>query len=433
MKNHQKIHFIGVGGIGISSLAYLALEEGKQVTGSDCVGSALIEDLRKCGAQIEIGHSAENLVDDAELVIYTEAIDIETNPEYVKARQMKVPVLNYYEALGQLSSTKKTIAVVGTHGKTTTTAMLGLALINAGEDPTVIVGSKLKEFEGRNISIGGGDLLVVEGCEYRRSFLSLDPFGVVFLNCEAEHLDYYKDEEDYKNAYIELIRKIPVDGFLVANWDDENVREVAAHCAVEPVKVRVSDPEIEGLKPQVLGDFNKFNALFALKAAARLEADQEVIKKSLNRFRGTWRRLEMKGEFNGATVIDDYGHHPTEVFLTLEAIRGAYPDKRIVCIFQSHQHSRTRLLIDEFKGAFKYADKVVITDLYDCRDTDLDRAEIDGEKFAKVLEGTHPDVSWSGSLDATYDLLKKEIRPTDLLVVMGAGDVCDLAEKLVKN
>ncbi|HEY5139577.1 MAG TPA: Mur ligase domain-containing protein, partial [Methylococcales bacterium] len=391
MEHFRKIHFIGIGGIGISSLAYLSLAEGKRVTGSDATGSALTDDLMEEGADIYIGHNADNVTDDTELAIYTEAIDQENNPEFLRAKEMGIPVLSYFEALGQIARTKKTIAVVGTHGKTTTTAMLGLALIDAGFDPLVIVGSKVRKFNGRNINIGKGDVFVAEACEYRRSFLSIAPFGVVFLNCEAEHLDYYKDEADYISAYKELIEQIPVDGFLVANMEDKNVRKIAKNCAGRIIPVTMKDADELDLHMQVMGDFNRLNATQAFWAAEALGADVEKTRDSLEHFTGTWRRMEVKGEFNGALLLDDYGHHPTEVFSTLQAIKNKYPDKNLICVFQPHQYSRTHLLINEFKRAFEYADKLIITDIYAARDTDEDMAKIDEERLVKILRDSGVD------------------------------------------
>jgi len=433
MEHFRQIHFIGIGGIGISALAYLALAEGKKVAGSDVTDSALLEDLRQNGARISIGHNKKNVTDDVELVIYTEAINPESNPEYQETKKREIPVLSYFEALGQISQTKKTIAVVGTHGKTTTTAMLGLALMESGLDPTVIVGSKVREFNGRNIYIGSGDLLVAEGCEYRRSFLSLDPFGVILLNCEAEHLDYYKNEADYIKAYIELIEKIPSKGFLVANMDNENVRKIADYCAGQVIPVQAKDVDRLKLKLNVLGDFNQLNAVHAYKAAEALEAGLDDIQNALENFEGTWRRMELKGEFNGAPLIDDYGHHPTEVFLTLRAIKEKYPKKRLVCVFQPHQYSRTHLLVEEFKGAFKFADKVIIPDIYEARDSEADKAEINAEKLAEIIRQNHPDAVWGKGLDHTYDLLKDEVKSTDILVTMGAGNIGDLADRLAAS
>ena len=431
MKNYKKIHFIGIGGIGISALAYLSLAEGKHVTGSDIMNSDLIDDLRYTGAHISIGHDGMNVTEETELVVYTEAIDHKNNPEYKKAKEMGIPVLSYFQALGQISRTKKTLVVAGTHGKTTTTAMLGLALIKAGLDPTVIVGSKLKEFNQKNIYIGKGDLFVVEGCEYRRSFLSLDPFGVILLNCEVEHLDYYKDEEDYVKAYQELVKQIPSDGFLIANMEDENVKKISQSCAGTIIPVRAEDVEKLNLNLNIIGEFNQFNATQAYMATKAVEANLDKTRKALESFNGAWRRLEAKGEFKDALVIDDYGHHPTEIKLTLKAVKNEYPKRRLICVFQPHQHSRTHMMLEEFKEAFGSADKVIIPDIYEARDTEEDKAKIDSEKLAKAI--SHQDVIWGKNLDYTFGLLGEIVEKDDVILIMGAGDIGSLAERLVKK
>lgn len=430
MQNYKNIHFIGIGGIGISSLAYLSLKEGKKVTGSDSTASTITDALIEEGADVVIGHSRDNVSEDTELVIYTEAIDKDSNPEFLMAKEMGIPALSYFEALGQISRTKKTIAVVGTHGKTTTTAMLGLALIKADLDPLVIVGSKVREFGNHNINIGKGDFFVVEACEYRRSFMNLDPFGVVFLNCEAEHLDYYKNEEDYKTAYIDFVKKIPYNGFLVANFEDKNVKEISKNCAGKVIGVSKKDIRKIDLRLKVLGEFNRLNATQAYRVAEAVDADLVSVKKALEEFGGTWRRMEIKGEFNGATLIDDYGHHPTEVFQTLKAVKDHYPDKKLICVFQPHQYSRTHLLINEFKSAFQFADEVIITDIYAARDTDEDMAKIDAEKLVKVLSENHKKVLWGKGFDNTYNFLKKNVTKDDVLITMGAGNISNLADRL---
>ena len=431
MKKYKSIHFIGIGGIGISALAYLALAEGKHVTGSDVASSDLIDDLQHNGAHISIGHDGGNVTEETELVVYTEAIDHENNPEYKKAKEMGISVLSYFQALGQISRTKKTLAVVGTHGKTTTTAMLGLTLIQAGLDPTVIVGSKLKEFGQKNMYIGKGDLFVVEGCEYRRSFLSLEPFGVVLLNCEAEHLDYYKDEEDYVKAYQELVKQIPSDGFLIANMEDENVKKITQSCIGTIIPVRTEDVEKLDLNLNIIGEFNQFNATQAYMAAKAVEANLDEVRDALENFNGAWRRLETKGEFNGTLVIDDYGHHPTEIQLTLKAVKDEYPERRLICVFQPHQHSRTHMMLEEFKEAFGSADKVIIPDIYEARDTEEDKAKIDSEKLVKAI--SHSDVVWGKDLDYTFSLLNDVVEKNDVILVMGAGDIGTLAERLTKK
>lgn len=431
MKDFKHIHFIGIGGIGISALAHLSLAEGKKVTGSDTFESALIEDLIHQGAYIKMGHDSENVDAETELVIYTEAINRDANPEYQRAQSLGIPTLSYFQALGQLTQTQKTLVVAGTHGKTTTTAMLGLSLINAEWDPTVIVGSKVKEFQGRNIHIGKGDFLVVEGCEYRRSFLSLHPYGVVLLNCELEHLDYYRDETDYLEAYIDLIKHIPSDGFLVANTDDPNVRKITRYCAGKVIPVSRKEVDALALEVGVIGEFNRFNATQTYFAALHTGADDTKIREAIKNFKGTWRRMENKGTFKNALVIDDYGHHPTEIKATLKAIKKAHPDQKLICVFQPHQYSRTHLLIEEFKSSFGYADHVIIPNIYEARDTEADKAKIDAEKLVEILKTTHPDVTWGDGFDNTYKILNGIANENCVIVTMGAGTIGTLADQLV--
>lgn len=428
MFQEESIHFIGIGGIGISALAHLALEEGRQVTGSDQRDSALLEDLRGRGAVITIGHEADELRDGVDLVIYTEAVDQETNPELKKARELGIPTLSYFQALGRLTEQKKTIVVAGTHGKTTTTAMLGLALSGAKLDPTVIVGSKVAAFNNRNLRLGHSDLMVAEGCEYRRSFLSLQPEAVLLLNCEAEHLDYYKDEADYIRAYIELVQKIPVHGLLVANMQDANVREVAKHCQGKVIGIE----EAMDFDLKVLGDFNQMNATLAYHMATHFGADPALTREALEQFEGTWRRQEWKGQFQGAEVMDDYGHHPTEIRLTLKAIKKKFPGKRLVCVFQPHQYSRTHKLMDEFKSAFADADQVVLTDIYAVRDQQADLEKVTSEGFSQLVSEAHSNVKWGKDLENTYKCLKSTVEAGDIVLTMGAGSIGQLADRLVK-
>jgi len=430
MLNAKRIHFIGIGGIGISALAFWALHDGATVSGSDVSDSTLVDDLRKEGATIAIGHKAENVAKAVELALYTEAIDIETNPEYQRAKYLGIPLMSYFQALGKISEDKKTIAVTGSHGKTTTTAMLGLGLIAAGLDPTVIVGSKVREFGGRNIRLGKSNLFVVEACEYRRDFLTLKPFGMVALNCDLDHTDYYKDEDDYVDAFATLAAKIPTNGFLVANGDDKNASKVAKHSRGQVVSVGMEEAKKADFRLQVLGEFNQLNALHALKTAELLGADPEKFKKALRDFRGTWRRMEVKGKFQGAKVYDDYGHHPTEISATLKALKAEHSDKRLICVFQPHQYSRTFQLLDQFKTAFGSADLVIIPNIYAARDSAEDKRKIDAERLAKAIGEHHKNVIWGKDFDTTFDLLKKEVTEGDVVVTMGAGNITELADRL---
>ncbi len=426
LDNFRHIHFIGVGGSGISALAYMAIAHGIKVSGSDIAPNPTTEKLEKEGVQIHIGHSKDNLSELCELVIYSEAIDKKENPEFLEANKREISTLSYFEALGQLSTHKKTIVIAGTHGKTTTTAMLGLALIKAGEDPTVIVGSRVPTFENRNIQIGHSQWLVAEGCEYRRSFLHFQPFGVVLLNCELEHVDYYKSEADYLSAYQELVSKIPEDGFLVYNEEDENCRLISE--SYKGKKLPVASAASKNLSLNVPGEFNQMNAAHALEAAKQITKNMHGVRNGLQNFSGTARRLEKKGEKNGALIMDDYGHHPTEVRATLKALKEANPGRRLICIFQPHQYSRTHELLDHFANAFGDADMVIIPNIFEARDTDEDKAKISAEKLVKAISKQHSNCRWGENAEKTLETLKKELKKGDLAVTMGAGDVYKIGE-----
>lgn len=427
LDNSRHIHFIGIGGSGISALAYRALARGIKVSGSDMGQNPTTQKLKAEGAEVFVGHRKENLGEMCELVVYSEAIDKEKNPEYLAAKQKGIRAISYFETLGEMSAHKKTIVVAGTHGKTTTTAMLGQALMEAGEDPTVIVGSRVSAFENRNILIGHSQWLVAEGCEYRRSFLHLKPFGVVLLNCELEHIDYYKDEEDYLSAYRELVSKIPEEGFLVYNAEDENCRKVSESCRGQKIGIKAESGK--DLKLKVPGAFNRMNAAHALAAAVKVTENESSAKAGVEAFSGTARRMELKGEKNGVLLIDDYGHHPTEVKATLKALKETYPDRRLICVFQPHQYSRTHELLEHFAHAFSDADMVIIPNIFEARDTDDDKAKISAEKLAEAISQNHPDSRWGRGPENTLRMLKAEAKSGDLIVTMGAGDVYRIGEK----
>jgi len=382
--------------------------------------------LQAAGASIFIGHAAGQLPKDADQVIYSEAISKSENPEYLAAQEKGLTCLSYFQALGQLSEEKKTIVVTGTHGKTTTTAMLGQALAEAGEDPTVIVGSRVPAFGGKNIRIGQSGTLVAEGCEYRRSFLSFRPFGVIMLNCELEHVDYYKSEEDYIAAFKELIAKIPEGGFLVYNAEDENCRKAAAGFAGH--KVPIGQAECEGISLRVPGKFNVLNAAHARAAALQLTQNKEAVTQGLHEFIGTARRMETKGEKNGIRVIDDYGHHPTEVKATLSALRHKYPDGHLICVFQPHQYSRTHQLIGDFKEAFHDADLIIIPNIFEARDSAEDKEKISAESLAAQI----PNAIHGENFEKTLKILEEQAKTGDTIITMGAGNVHIVGENFLR-
>jgi len=403
-KDDAKIFFVGIGGIGMSGLARLLHAKGFSISGTDAVASALTQELIADGIPVSIGHG-DALPENLGLLVYSEAVPQE-NQDRVNARKTGVMEVNYFQALGEVSRAYRTVAISGSHGKTTTTAMLGLILINAGLDPTVLVGSKLKEFKQGNIHIGEGDTFVVEACEYRRNFLSLNPDLLAILNIEHDHVDYFKDVEDYNKAFQEFA---------------EQSKEV-----IWPDDVSEYEGEIG-----VPGHHNKMNAGMAARLARRLGVSEGVISTSLAAFTGTWRRFEFKGEFNGAYIYDDYAHHPSEIQATLLAAREKHPESRIIAVFQPHQYSRAAHLQESFAVSFEEADLVIVPNIYEARDTEEDKRAVSAESFVDAIAEFHDDVRFGDGLQHTADLLVDELQSGDLVMIMGAGDVTNLSNLLI--
>ena len=420
----NKIHFIGIGGIGISAIARMMILDGKNVSGSDASLSIVTEELRKIGAEIFMGHSGDN-IKDVDFVVYTTAI-AKDNPELQKAINLNIPTYSYPQMLGFVSAGKFTIAVSGTHGKTTTTAMIAKILMDANLDPTVIVGSLLKD-EKSNLVIGKSKYFVVEACEYRRAFLNLIPRIIVITNIEEDHLDYYKDISDIQRAFSEFISKLEKEDLLVCNIDDDNLRAIIklAKCKI----VDYSSQLVIDLKLKVPGRHNLENAKAALAVARHIGVDDESARHSLENFSGTWRRFEYKGQTNeGALIYDDYAHHPTEIKATLKGAREFFGDKKIFCVFQPHLFSRTRFLLEEFSKSFSDADTVLIADIYASRETD--DGQIHSRDLAKKISQFSKNVIYLESFEKIGDYLKSNIKSGDVIITMGAGDIYQVTQFL---
>jgi UDP-N-acetylmuramate--alanine ligase len=388
----NQIHCIGIGGIGLSAVARFFLAKGKKVTGSDMKDSDLIQDLISEGAQITLSHG--ELPEGTEAIIYSEAIP-ESNPERQAAGNL--PILNYFEALGEISQNYKLIAIAGTHGKTTTTAMLGYLMQELGLDPTVLVGSKVPQFGGKNFRMGQSEWMVVEACEYRRNFLPLRPQILGITNMEVDHLDYFKDEADYSAAFEELKAQ-----------SDEIVEAITFDAPLA-----------------VPGDHNRWNAGLAAAIAKHIGITD---LSPLEQFQGTWRRFQNVGEWEGAQIIDDYAHHPTEITVTLKTAREEFPDKRIVAVFQPHQHSRTAAFMEGFAESLKLADLVIIPNIYATRDTAEDKEAMSVERFVGELDAAGVNVLHTGDFEITRDFLDNDLTAEDILLLMGAGNVTDLVQ-----
>jgi len=431
----MKIHFIGIGGIGVSALARYYLAQGNEVSGSDLVSSEITKALEKLGAKIFIGkHKAKNLPKDANLVIYSPAVE-EKNPELKKARKLKIKCQSYPQALGELTKNHFTIAVCGSHGKSTVAAMIGLILTKAKFNPTVILGTKLKEFGDSNCRVGKSKYLVIEADEYKESFLNYWPKIIVLLNIEYDHPDYFKNLNHYILAYKKFVSHLPKDGILIANRDDKNTFKTFKNR--KAIWYSLKEKESEKLRKilKIPGEFNVSNALAALKVARVLKIPDKISFKVLSQFKGTWRRFDIKKikfsknlEPRTFTLVIDYAHHPTQVKVTLEAARGKYKNKKIWCIFQPHQYQRTYYLFDDFIKVFKEhpVDKVIITDIYTVsgRESKEIMRRVNAQKLVEAINKENVIYLPKRKI---IDYLKKNLRGREVVIIMGAGDIYNLA------
>lgn len=430
LQKARNIHFIGIGGIGTSSLAQILLSKKKVISGSDTVPSQITESLKKSGIKVSIGHNEKNVSKKHDLVIYSPAIPA-TNIELKRAKALKIKALTYPQALGEVTKDYYTIAIAGTHGKSTTTAMTSIVLAKNKLDPSVIIGTKVRQFKNRNFRIGKSKYLVIEACEYKRSFLEIAPDVLVVTNLEADHLDYYKGFNDYKSAFIDLVKKLPKDGVLVINRDDKNLQELKKETLAEIVEWSDDDENKINLKLKLPGKFNKENAQNAATVGQILNIPDTAIKESLKDFTGTWRRMEHKKKRGFHCIfIDDYGHHPTEIELTLNAIREKYFDKKILVIFQPHQYSRTKLLLKDFGGSFIQADKVIVPNIYEVRDSQEDIMGVSPDDLVNEIRKHKVKATNGKGLEKTANYIKKNHKKWDVIVTMGAGDIGEIYKLL---
>lgn len=419
-------YFIGIGGIGISAIARMYLGEGKKVSGSDRDVSLVTEELAKLGAKIIIGQKAENIPADCDLVIYTNAIG-EDNPELVEAKKRGLKIMSYPEALGEISKDKFTVAISGMHGKTTTSAMVAEMLIAARLDPTVVVGSLLKQ--GTNFIAGKSNYLVVEADEYKRAFLNLSPKILAINNIDLDHLDYYKDLADIQNAFGELVAKVPADGALICDPHHPHVAPI-----INKAKCQVFDynqVDIIGLDLAVPGEHNRNNARVAIKIGEVLGIEPGIIIEALNNFKGTWRRFEFKGEMaTGALVYDDYAHNPQKVAAALAGAREKFPTKKIIAVFQPHLFSRTKLLLNDFAKSFTDADVVGILDIYPARET-FDPT-IHSKDLVAGISAEGVEAHYLDSFKTAEEFIKANaLSEKDVVMTIGAGDGYKIGEAIL--
>jgi UDP-N-acetylmuramate--alanine ligase len=458
----KKAYFIGIGGIGISAIAKYMHGQGIEVRGSDLKPSNVTERLESLGLSIRYGQKAENITDDIDLVVYTTSIP-ETNPELQAVREKGLRAITYAQSLGLVFNEKNGIAVCGTHGKSTTTAMIGAVLEDGGVDPSVLVGSIVPRYDG-NLHVGGGDYFLAEACEYNHNFLSLYPHVIVLGNIELDHTDCYGDIGEMKEGFLDFLRHLPEEGMLLANGDDANVREVAGKIKEEKPRLRVvffgsgegndfrfqdyrvtpAGTEFEAFRGReslgkfalrVPGEFNVRNALAAIALAVQLDIPAEDAAASLEKFTGIWRRFEIKGSYRGALVVSDYAHHPTAVRKTIGAAKEFYPTRRLLAVFQPHQHNRTRGLYQDFLGCFDAADEVVLAEIYDVagREEKEDQT-VSSADMARDIQARNErlrgHITYAKDLAETERLIGEMVRPGDVVLIMGAGDIVEVAERL---
>lgn len=434
----MKIHFIGIGGIGVSALAQYYLEKGHKVSGSDLISSEIIDFLKKKKIKISLGkHKEKNIVKDVDLVIYSPAV-IFTNPELKKARKLKIETKSYPQALGQLTKKYFTIAVSGTHGKSTVTAMLSLILIKAGLEPTVVLGTKLKEFGQTNFRMGKSKYLIIEADEWQASFLNYWPKIIVLTNVEKEHLDYYKNLNQILKTYKEYISHLPKNGALVINKDDKNIKTILrgqTSFKGSTSLYSLKQKEAENLKNilKIPGEHNVSNALAALTLARVLKIPDKISFKALSEYKGAWRRFEIiKAE--KITIISDYGHHPTEILATLKGAREKFKIKKIWLIFQPHQYQRTSYLFNDFVNVLKqvknknFVNNLIVTDIFDVagREKKKIKEQVNSKKLVEKIN--IPSIVYLAK-DEIINYLKKNLKGKEVVIFMGAGDIYKLVEK----
>jgi len=499
LKDYKHIHLIGIGGINVSAIAKLMLAQGKKVSGSDLAATDLTRELEALGAKVYLGHKRENIAPDVGLIIYSDAVP-QNNPERLVAEEKKIEVMSAFKFWGEYAKDKKVVAISGTNGKSTTTAMVGFIMAEAGLDPTVVVGTKVLQW-GSNIRIGKSDWLVIEADEYHAHMLEFKPRIAVITNIAPDHLDYYKDLDDIVAHFQKWVEHLPKDGGAVINLNNPASKQLRFNAPVVTfslggakglrsagLTVRsgydswtgdnsfniVDDKKDWGIIDLSLpGTFNIENALAAAATADLLGIRRSKIRKALSMFKGTWRRFEIAGEYQGALVISDYAHHPDGVKATLEAARGWYPHQRLVLLYQPHQHNRTRKLFDEFVKSFDEVDELILAEIYDVagRENSEDQkvsskdlveaikarlrssppssdgaglpllgeeresknlSPFQGEGGVRVgAQHLTPDhISYAPDLQTAEQILRSKIQPDDIVIIMGAGDVDLVARNL---
>ncbi|GFO56065.1 UDP-N-acetylmuramate--L-alanine ligase [Geomonas sp. Red276] len=449
----EKIHFVGIGGIGMSGIAEVLLNLGYKVSGSDLRSSEITERLAGLGGEIFYGHARENVAN-VDVVVISSAVH-EDNPEVIEAHEKLIPVIPRAEMLAELMRMKYGIAVAGTHGKTTTTSMVATLLSKGGIDPTMVIGGRLNSL-GTNARLGQGQFLVAEADESDGSFLLLSPTIAVVTNIDADHLDFYSGIDEIKDTFVEFINKIPFYGLAVLCLDNGNVADIlprvkkrfTSYGLSAQADYRATDIKLSGFTTSFVahhkgvrlgeitfhmpGAHNVLNALASIAVARELDIPFEVIREGFAAFGGVGRRFHLKGEANGIMVVDDYGHHPTEIRATLAAAKSGWSERRLVVVFQPHRYTRTKELFEEFVKAFHDADVLILTDIYPAGEAPIEG--VTAENLAgRIRRHGHREVSWISDRDQLCDHLEQMLQPGDILLTLGAGNVWQVGETMLKR
>jgi UDP-N-acetylmuramate--alanine ligase len=446
------IHFVGIGGIGMSGIAELLLNLGYAVSGSDIKTSDITDRLQKLGGVICKGHT-ENQVRGADVVVISSAVKAD-NPEVMAAEKNSIPVIPRAEMLAELMRLKYSIAIAGAHGKTSTTSIVSAVLAEGKLDPTVVIGGKLKSI-GTNAVLGQGDFIVAEADESDGSFLKMSPAIAVVTNIDREHLDFYADLSFIKTAFLNFIERIPFYGLAVLCLDNEHIQDLiprikkrfTTYGMSSQADIQARSVEVAGLTTRfdayhrgkklgrihlnLPGIHNTYNAMAGIAVGLELSLPFRVIKAALEKVEGVQRRMEIKGEINGVTVIDDYGHHPTEIKVTLQAVKEAWPERRKVVVFQPHRYSRTRALFNEFTRAFYQSDVLLVLPIYSAGEAVIEG--VDGHDLCeKIMAHGHREVTCCDGIEDAVAKLRKLLKPGDLALTLGAGDVWKVGAKLLE-
>ena len=455
LSDYKNIHCIGIGGIGLSAIAEILLSRGYHVSGSDMKQSDITDNLEKDGAEIYIGHRAEN-VEKADLIVYSAAI-AEENPEIIRAREKHIPLAGRAEILGVLMDEfENSIAISGTHGKTTTTSMVSLILERAKLEPTILVGGNLAEIGG-NVKVGHSKYFVTEACEYRDSFLQLRPKIEVILNIDSDHLDYFKDIEHIVSSFDKFAKIVPSDGKIIAydanpfvNQVIKDIPGVITYGYNENCTYYITDVAFDGngmplfdvtyrgellgrVKLSVPGEHNILNAVGAFACCHQLGVLPQTIIDTLDKFKGTQRRFDVVGTTReGVELVDDYAHHPTEIKATLSAAHNI-PHNRLWCLFQPHTYTRTLALFDDFAEAFAEADVLILAEIYAAREKNI--YKISSKELAEEIKRVHPDkkVYYMDTFEEIANYVKKNAEKGDLVITMGAGDIYKVGEMIISE